>query len=134
MGNLSILVCMNEIVPIDKKTEAMIAAGATREAAWKAVVAGLTAKKLTVDKFGEEHYEEDTTNQLRSAELIARGIGDLKPETLVDNRQVSINVSNISKEVFEGLIDMVSDVKKQLAVLKQSGHQTGEIIDIAVER
>lgn len=121
---------MNEIVQIDKKSEAMLAAGATREAAWKAVVAGLTAKKMTLDKFGEEHYEEDTTNQLRSAELIARGIGDLKPETLVDNRQVSINVNNISKEAWAGMMDMVSDVKSQLAALKSSGHQTGEIIDI----
>ncbi len=125
---------MNEIIQIDKKSEAMLAAGATREAAWKAVVAGLSAKKMTVDKFGEEHYEEDTTNQLRSAELIARGIGDLKNENVVDNRQVNINVSNITKEAWAGMMDMVSDVKGQLAVLKKSGHQTGEIIDITVEK
>ncbi len=121
---------MNDLMPIDKKSEAMLAAGATREAAWKAVVAGLSAKKLTVDKFGEEHYEEDTTNQLRSAELIARGIGDLKTETLVDNRQVSINVSNVSTEILTGMLEMVKDVKAQLAGLGKSGHQTGEIIDI----
>lgn len=114
---------MNELTT---KEQAMQAVGATREASYKAIVAGLSSKKLTVDKNGDEHWEEDTTNRLRSAELIARMNGDLRPETMVDNRSVTINAGGMSSE----LLEMVKDVKEQLGRLKVSGHQTGEIIDI----
>lgn len=121
---------MNELKVIDTKEVAMQKAGATREESYKAIVRGLNSKKMTIDKFGEEHFEEDTTNQLRSAEIISRMNGDLKPDTVVDNRSVSINMSNVSNEILQGMLDMVKDVKGQLASLRTSGHQTGEIIDV----
>lgn len=123
---------MNEIVQTDKKTLAMQSAGATREAAYKAIVAGLTSKKMTIDKFGDEHFEEDTTNQLRSAEIISRMNGDLKPESVVDNRVV--NISGVPTEAVTGLLHMVKDVADQLKALRGSGRQTGEIIDITLEK
>lgn len=121
---------MNELQNIESKEVALQKAGATREASYKAIVAGLTCQKMTLDKFGEEHWEADTTNQLRSAEIIARMNGDLRPDTLVDNRQVNVTLGGVSTEILTGMLEMVADVKKQLAGLKGSGHQTGEIIDI----
>lgn len=119
---------MKEIKTQDSKENSMIKAGATREESYKAIVRGLTCKKMTVDKFGEEHYEDDTTNQLRSAEIISRMNGDLRPETMVDNRVV--NISGIPSEAIVSLVDMVKDVSQQLASLRVSGRQTGEIIDV----
>lgn len=120
---------MNELAPTDKKSLAMANAGATREAAYKAVVAGLTAQKMTVDKFGEEHYEADTTNQLRAAEIISKLNGDIKNDTVIDNRQVHISVG---KADLEPLLAIVENVNKQLSSLRSSGRQTGEIIDITI--
>lgn len=122
---------MDNLSTTDKKESAMIAAGATREAAYGAVVRGLTAKKLILDKMGDEHYEEDTTNQLRSAEIISRMNGDLRPETVVDNRVV--NISGVPNDVVSGLLHMVKDVADQLRSLRVSGRQTGEIIEITAE-
>lgn len=120
---------MNELAIVSKKELALEKAGATREAAYKAVVNGLTARKMTVDKFGEEHYEEDTTNQLRAAEIISKLNGDIKNETVIDNRQVHISVG---KEDIKPLLEIVANVNAQLAALKASGRQTGEIIDITL--
>lgn len=110
-----------------RKEQAMVVAGATREEAYKAIVRGLTAKKMTVDKFGEEHFEEDTTNQLRSAEIISRMNGDMKTDVVVDNRVVNIS---IGKDDLVPLMKVVEDVRIQLEGLRSNGKQTGEIIDI----
>lgn len=114
----------------ESKLTAMAKSGATREAAYTALVRGLTAKKMTIDKYGDEHIEEDTANQIRSAEIISRMNGDMKADIAIDNRRVSINMVGINKEMLQGLITMATDVKKQLESLKSSGYQTGEIIDV----
>lgn len=114
-------------VALKDKNTAMAEAGATREAAYKAVVAGLTAKKMTVDKFGDEHFEEDTTNQLRAAEIISKLNGDIKTDITVDNRQVHVSVG---KADLAPLLEIVANVNAQLESLKRSGRQTGEIIDV----
>ncbi len=123
---------MNDLIKenLSPKDLAMINAGATREASYKAIVSGLTCQKMTVDKFGEEHWEPDTTNQLRSAEIISRMNGDLKPDTLVDNRSVTVNTNGVSSAELREFMDMIGSVKQQLLGLKDSGSQTGEIIDI----
>ena len=110
-----------------KKELALAKAGATREASYKAMVDGLTSKRMTVDKFGDEHWEDDTTNRLKSAELISRLNGDLKESPTVDNRSVVINVGADALAV---LMEMGQDIKRQLDALPTSGQQTGEIIDI----
>lgn len=112
----------------DNKVVALEKAGATREAAYRAIVGGLTATKMTVDKHGEEHFEEDHAARLRSAELIARMNGDLKSETEGARAQV-INIT-ISSEEVKGLVAMAADVKAQLEALRGSGQQTGEVIEV----
>lgn len=101
--------------------------GATREASYKAIASGLSATKMTVDKFGDEHFEEDHASRLRAAELISKLNGDLKTETVVDNRQVHINIS--PKDVI-ALTEMVKQVRGEILSLRTDGRQTGEIIDI----
>lgn len=118
-----------ELQPLETKSTQLEKSGATREASYKAIVGGLTATKMTVDKFGIEHIEDDHTSRLRAAEMIARLNGDLKTDTVIDNRQVTIT---IGKEDLVPLIDMVKDVNKQLLQLKDSGRQTGEIIDVNI--
>ncbi len=118
-----------EILP--KKEQALIKAGATREVSYKTMVAALDAESMTVDKFGSEHMTPDHSSRLKAAELISRLNGDLKTETVIDNRVV--NISGVSTEVVEGLLHMVKDVADQLRALRDNGCQTGEIIDLSVE-
>lgn len=119
---------MNEITTnISKKELALINAGATREVAYKTMVDGLSALTITVDKFGVEHESPDTSNRLKSAEMIARLHGDLKTDVVVDNRQVKISVG---ADAVKELLGMVADVKEQMEMLRTDGRQTGEIIDV----
>jgi hypothetical protein len=115
---------------LTKKESALVRAGATREVAYKTMVAGLEAESMTVDKFGDEHMTPDHSSRLKAAELISRLNGDLKDSPTVDARQITIN--GISGEAVETLLHMVSDVSKQLSALRTSGQQTGEIIDITI--
>lgn len=119
---------MPEILPTETRELKLQKSGATREASYKAIVSGLSATKMTVDKFGIEHWEDDHTSRLRAAELVARLNGDLKTETVIDNRQITITASQADVAT---LLAVVSDVKLQIENLKRDGHQTGEIIDIA---
>ena len=107
----------------------MEVAGATREAAYKALVDGLTSEVMVLDKFGGEHTAPDTNARLRASELILKMRGDIKPDNAIDNRTVSINITN--GDITE-LTGMIEDVRKQLASLGASGQQTGEIIDVEV--
>jgi hypothetical protein len=103
-------------------------AGATREAAYKVLVEGLSAETMTLDKFGGEHVAPDNPSRLRASEMILKMRGDIRPETVVDNR--TVNISGVSGEVTSQLLHMVKDVAMQLAALRTSGQQTGEIIDV----
>lgn len=110
-----------------RKEKALQGAGATREVAYKAMVDGLSAMTMTLDKFGDEHFAEDHTARLKSAELISKLNGDLKESAVTDNRSVTIN---IGAEGLSALVEVVKDMNMQLAMLKSSGQQTGEIIDV----
>lgn len=116
-------------VPVSKKELALSKAGATREIAYNTMVSALTAESMTVDKFGDEHMTPDHSSRLKAAELISRLNGDLKTETTIDNRTVNIN--GINAEAVTSLLHMVKDVAEQLASLRSSGRQTGEIIDVS---
>lgn len=116
-----------EIIPVDTKVEVMNKVGATRANSWHVVAKALWADKMTVDKNGEEHIEADHAIRLRAAELIARANGDIKPDGAIS---VTNNTINIGNEGIKKLIDMANDVKEQIASLKGSGRQTGEIIDV----
>ena len=128
---------MNELMNIDNskmavmnkaddssKIAVMTKAGATREAAWSRVTAGLTAKKITIDKAGYEHIEEDTANQLRSSEIILRASGDIKPDgATINNINITPSVSVDDLARFREFVSRQSsrDVSKE---------QSGEIIDV----
>lgn len=117
---------------LSKKELALETAGATREASYKAMVAALEARSMTVDKFGDEHFTEDHSSRLKAAELISRLNGDLKTsEVVVDNR--SVVVTGVTTEVLGELLHMVKDVAVQLRSLAASGRQTGEVISVQAE-
>lgn len=122
---------MNEVSILNKKELALEKSGATREVAYKTMVAALDAESMTVDKFGDEHMTPDHSSRLKAAELISRLNGDLKTETMVDNR--TVNITGVSTEALGTLLHMVKDVAEQLRGLRTGGQQTGEIIDLTVE-
>ena len=110
------------------KEQKMALAGLTREKSYKKLVDMHDAQVMTLDKFGEEHFAPDNTTQLRAAEMLLKMTGDIRPETVIDNR--TVNISGISNELGEGLLHMLKDVAGQLSALRVSGQQTGEIIDV----
>lgn len=110
---------MKELETVDTKIKVMISAGATREKSWVAVAKALNATKMTVDKHGEEHVEEDHTVRLRAAELIARATGDIKPDGAIS---VISNTITITAAEFKNLLE--ADRKTRPA------GQSGEIIDV----
>ncbi len=125
---------VNEILPIEitsKKELALEKAGATRQVAYATMVAGLEAESMTVDKFGDEHMTPDHSSRLKAAELISRLNGDLKTETTIDNRV--INIQSIDTTAMGVLVNMVRDMTEQFKMLRVSGQQTGEIIDVRAE-
>lgn len=114
---------MNDLI-ITNKLELMEKSGATRASAWETVARGLTAKKVTIDKFGDEHVEEDTANQLRSSEIILRASGDIKPDGVtVNNISITPSVSLSDLQSFKEFIEKQNSRDR-------SKEQSGEIIDI----
>lgn len=110
---------MNDLTTIDKKLVIMETAGATRKRSWEAVAEALSAMKMTVDKHGEEHMEEDHATRLRAAEIIARATGDIKPDGAITNNVVTIGITAAEFR------DLLNSAKQS----KDVG-QTGEIIDV----
>lgn len=131
-AQMPVVTRLTEVVTtgMGKKELALEKAGATREVAYKTMVDGLEAESMTVDKFGDEHMTPDHSSRLKAAELISRLNGDLKTETIVDNR--TVNISGVGAESIGVLLHMVKDVAEQLRALRSSGQQTGEIIDVTV--
>lgn len=114
------------------KVRAMTKAGASREASYKAIADGLRARKVSVQKDGSTIDEPDHQVRLKAAEMIARMNGDLKADVMVDNRKVTIGMVGVSREAVKGLMEMAEDVKRQIEGLRQSGRQTGEVIEAVV--
>ena len=122
MGEIS-LVETKSTSMAETKQEVMEKVGATRVASLTAVVDGLSATKMTIDKYGEEHIEPDHNIRLKSAEMIARMNGDIKPDGTISNTQVNIACS--SAEIKE-LMEFVNGRR----VGSVRGQQSGEIIDV----
>lgn len=120
------------IETLTKKEVSLIEAGATRKAAYEAMVSALNAKTIALDKFGGEHESPDHATRIRAAEMISKLHGDLK-ENVVDNRVVNVAL-NVTAGELATFCDMVKDVQEQLANLSTNGKQTGEVIDITVEK
>lgn len=120
---------MNELKTLDKKQEALENSGATRERAYKTMVEGLTSVITIIDKLGEEHSMPDTSNRLKSAEMIARLYGDMKNDNVVETKTVELRVSGSVSELAE-LIRITQEVKEDIATRYGRGGQTGEVIDV----
>ena len=126
---------MVELIPTEasgvstKKEKALVEAGATREIAYKTMVSALEAESMTVDKFGDEHMTPDHSTRIRAAELISKLNGDLKDAPTVDNRVVNITITPSDLETFTSI---VAGVKEEIRGLRDSGRQTGEIIDVTL--
>lgn len=115
---------------LSKKEKALEKAGATRELAYRTYVEGCNATITKYDRDGDCIGEQpDYATRIKAADSISRLNGDLKDAPLVDARTVT--VSGLDTSAIAGLLHMVNDVAEQLASLRQSGRQTGEIIDIS---
>lgn len=116
--------------PLSSKEKRLTKAGATREAAYKALVEGLAAEVVVLDKFGQEHVYVDNPTRIRASELISKHWGDLKLES---GMEVKVGIFNgVGQEVIDELLHMVKDVAIQLRELKGNGKQTGEILEAQV--
>lgn len=119
-----------DMIPVEnesKKVVALTKAGATRERAYETMVKALDANIISVDKYGDEHSYPDTSNQLKAAEMIAKLHGDMKEGIVIDNRVTTVS---IGKDEFSILLSVARDVQAQIGALRESGQQTGEIIDL----
>jgi len=128
METALIPVSEQDILPTNNKKEsALIKAGATREVAYKAMVEGLNAESMTVDKYGDEHMTPDHQARLKAAEMISRLHGDLKAEG--GSNTTYNTVIQSSSEEMKVFSEMIKDVKEQLDGLVMSGRQTGDVLD-----
>lgn len=87
----------------------------------------LTARKMTLDKFGEEHYEEDNAAQGKAVELALRLKG-LLDNKVSDVQAVSVTHS-MSKEDIERLESIAKELKGLEAKLMKDKVQQG-VIDV----
>jgi hypothetical protein len=62
--------------------------------------------------------------------MLLKMTGDIKPENYTENKIVNISISN---DKFDTMVKWVKDMTAQLASLKVSGQQTGEIIDVQAQ-
>lgn len=106
-------------------------AGLTRESAYNKVLEMMNAQIMTLDKFGEEHYSPDNSTQLRATEMVLKMRGEIRPDTVIDNRVV--NISGVTSESVTGLLNMVRSAADRIYSMKTNGRQTGEIIDVTAE-
>lgn len=95
---------------------------------FKALAKLLTAKKMTVDKYGEEHWEDDNTAIRGGVELV------LRLRRLLENKAAGIGevavVHKISPKDIERLEGIAAELKKLEERLSENG-QRGKIIDVA---
>ena len=88
----------------------------------------LKARKMTVDKFGEEHWEDDNTAIRGGVELI------LRLRRLLDNKLDDIKSATVTHKIDSADISRLEAIAKELkgleARLVTDKTQNGEIIDV----
>ncbi len=72
----------------------------------------LTARKMTVDKFGEEHYEEDNAAQGKAVELV------LRLKRLLDNKVSDVQAVSVTHNMSKEDIDRLEAISKELKGLE----------------
>lgn len=97
---------------------------------FKSLAKLLTARKMTVDKFGEEHFEDDNTAIGRGVELV------LRLRKLLDNKVEDIKSSTVTYKMAPEDISRLESIAKELKGLEKrlvtDKIQQGEIIDAQV--
>ncbi len=88
----------------------------------------LSAKKMTVDKYGEEHWEDDNSAIRGGVELV------LRLRRLLDNKVDDIKSATITHKISSEDIDRLEKIAAELAGLEArlvtDKVQQGEIVDV----
>ncbi len=88
----------------------------------------LKARKMTVDKFGEEHWEDDNTAIRGGVELV------LRLRRLLDNKVDDIKSATVTHKIAPEDIDRLENIAAELKGLESrlltDKIQQGEIIDV----
>lgn len=91
----------------------------------------LTARKMTVDKFGEEHFEDDNTAIGRGVELT------LRLRRLLDNKVEEVKGLTVEHKISSEDISRLESIAKELKSLEQKLSkdkvQQGHVIDVAID-
>jgi hypothetical protein len=88
----------------------------------------LDAKKMTVDKYGDEHIEEDNTAQAKAVEVVLR-LRRLLDNKLDDVRSQTL-VVQVSPEDVNRLENITRELKQLQEKLDTDKTQKGKIIDV----
>lgn len=90
----------------------------------------LKARKMTVDKYGEEHYEDDNTAIGRGVELT------LRLRRLLDNKAEEVKSATVTHKISPEDIDRLEKISAELRGLEtrlvKDKVQQGAIIDVNV--
>ena len=88
----------------------------------------LDAKKMTVDKFGEEHFEDDNTAQSKALELV------LRLKKLLDNKVEDIKVQAVFIQPTTADISRLESITLELKQLQErlntNSEHKGKIIEV----
>ena len=95
---------------------------------FRALAKLLKARKMTVDKIGEEHWEDDNTAIRGGVELV------LRLRRLLDNKVDDIKSATVTHKIDSADIDRLEKIAAELkgleARLVTDKTQNGEIIDV----
>lgn len=97
---------------------------------FKALSKLLTAKKMTVDKYGEEHWEDDNTAIGRGVELTLR-LRRLLDNKVDDSKSATVT-HKFASEDLKVLEKIAADLTKLKAMQLSDSIQNGEILDVEV--
>lgn len=107
---------MNELTVSKKASElidlAFSDAGISESKPFEVLARLLDAKKMTVDKYGEEHYEEDNTAQGKAVELA------LRLKRLLDNKLADFGPVAVQHHLAPDDIARLEGIAKELKTLE----------------
>lgn len=111
-------------------SEGFKSAGIKEGDEFKALAKLLTAKKMTVDKYGEEHWEDDNTAISRGVELTLRLRRLL--DNKVDESKGPVVTHKFASEDLKVLERISADLMKLKNMQLSDPVQNGEILDAQV--
>ncbi len=126
---------MNTDLTINQQALSIIEAqfkevGITSQCPYRVLKDGLTAERVTYDKYGDEHREPDYKERRENATIILTMMGHLKAKA------EEVKVTTVNVQVREGDIERLEKIAKELDDLhKRLGSQAwqrGEVVDVEV--